>query len=183
VAAQEGAADVEKEGAEASGTATLRFATARIGCLLPLVAGAACFLGYVAITPGFAADHGRLGALVRATQPLSLGPVNVGMTLLALSMVYGFVRMGMQWSDGEAVRAAADGLTFHWTLLPRRKVPWSEVRGAALGPSRATWTNVPEVSIVLTRGVVGIRGFDDEGGAADRFVRFVNARVGGAPPT
>jgi hypothetical protein len=162
-----------------SSEAVLRFATDKIGCLLPILALSAILFAYAALTGGDPASHSRLDRFLVATRSLSLGRVNIPVLLIALYMAWGFFRMGMRWADVVAIRATEQGLLFHWTILRRRSVAWSEVRWAEVGTKTLRAFEVPEVRVFLTDRVVGIGGFDDQEGAAERFVEVVRAHAGG----
>ena len=157
--------------------ATLRF-NSDIGCVLPLVVGTTLLFGFAAFHSDRFDGHGRFDRLVAATSALSVGRVNVPILLLTLYFVWTFFVMGTRWADGVAARASAEGLCFHWTLLRRRTVPWSEVRGAELGTTVVRWTTVPQVRVQLADRIVAINAFEDaEPGAAERFVAFVEAHA------
>lgn len=156
--------------------ATLRF-NSDLGCILPLVALTVLFVGFAAARPDLIDGHSRFAALVAETRPFSVGGVNVVILALALYALWGFFTLGTRWADGVAARATSEGVTFHWTLLRRGIVPWSEVRGAELGTTLVRWTRVPEVRVQLADRVVSIRAFEEDEGAAERFVAMVRARA------
>jgi hypothetical protein len=162
--------------------ATLRF-NSDIGCFLPVIALTALFVGFAAARGDRFTGHSRFDRLVAETAMFSVGRVNVVLLLFALYVVWGFFTMGARWADEVAIRATEQGLTFHWTLLRRGTVPWSEVRGAELGTTTVRLMTVPQVVIRLADRVVAIRAFEDaEPGAAERLVAFIRAHAACADP-
>lgn len=112
---------------------------------------------------------------------MMVGDYNVPLILLALWLLWLTFRASMQWADEVAVSAADDGLHFHWTLLRRRHVPWSEVRQIVRRVARSELTDVPEIVFVLARRQVIVRAFANDSGEADAFLRHVRGRLGSTP--
>lgn len=156
--------------------AVLRF-NSDIGCVLPIVVFTALLFGFAAGHAERFTGHSRFETLLAATSGLSVGRVNVAVLLLALYCVWSFFVMGTRWADEVAIRATGEGLRFHWTLLRRGAVPWSEVRGAELGTTTVRLMTVPQVRVLLADRTVSLRAFEQEEGAAERFVAFVRTHA------
>ncbi len=156
---------------------TLHFATGRIGCLLPLVGGCAVASAWWAGRPESLDTNGRWSGLVEALRPMMVGGYNVPLLLLALYLFWATFSASMQWADRVAVRAGEDGLHFHWTLLRRRHVPWTEVRDVRRRVARRQWVDVQEIVFVLAHRQVVVRAFHDERGETDSFLGHVRGRL------
>ena len=153
----------------------LHFAAGKLGCMLPVMAIAILFFAHAAVTPGGLEAEGRRAGIIAIANGMQFAGVSIPFLLIAIGLLWEFVRMGRRWADGVAVTAGEHGLRFHPTLL-RRPVAWHELRDIRVEQRRIHLSSVDEIVFDLGSRVVRLRGFDDEGGAGGRFVAAVGDR-------
>ncbi len=161
-----------------SSTDVLAFDTGKAGCLLPVLGIVTFACGWWALHPDRLDSDGRRGWWIELVRPMTVGGLNVPFLLFTAYLLWEFFRIGSRWADRVAVHADDEGLLFHWTLLRRRRVPWSEVRRVERRIAIQGLAKIPEILFRLDRRTVAVRAFVDEGGSADRFVERVNQRLG-----
>jgi hypothetical protein len=154
----------------------LLFATGKIGCFLPLMAGAVLFFGAAAVRPSLLDSDGRRGWIADAVRPMSWNGINIPILLLSLWLLWEVARSGWRWADQVAVEVHIKGLLFHSTLLRRRKVAWHELQDVRFLPHKAG-KGPPQVRFSLADRSVTAKPVENEHGGAERFVQAVQAKL------
>lgn len=157
----------------------VRWPTAMLGCMLPIVTFVVVLLGFAAVRPELAAQlaQQRDGALFGVFRGMEWQGVNIPLAGITLYMAWELWRFCWRWADVIAIRATPDGLAPHRST-GMHPLPWSEIADVSYHVARRGWRRVPTLTILLRDGSVKrIRGIANDAGEAEAFARHCAERL------